>query len=55
MSANETTNTPPEKIVVISGDGKDLEISKVHNHLNVEKPNSEKPEKDKIVIPPQKH
>ncbi len=47
-------NQKPEKIVVVSGDGKDLDISKVHDHLKIEKPTSDNPEKDKIVIPPAK-
>ena len=43
-----------KKIVVVSGDGTELDISEVHNHLNIEKPNTDTPNKDKIVIPPKK-
>ena len=52
MSEEKETNQ--RKIVVVSGDGKDLDISKVHEHIKVEKPNSENPKKDQIVIPPAK-
>ena len=43
----------PQKIVVVSGDGK-IDISEVHDHLNVESPNSEDTNKKTIVIPPDK-
>lgn len=45
---------PSKHIVIVSGDGKDLDISKVYNHLNIEESNENKPEKDRIVIPPEK-
>lgn len=40
------------KIEIITGDGKDLEISPVYEHLEVEKPKDEK--KENIVIPEEK-
>lgn len=43
-----------KKIEVISGNGKDLDISKVYEHLNVDEPNSEVNSNNKIVIPPEK-
>ncbi len=43
-------------IKIVNGDGKDLEISPVYNHLNSSKPNTKKDKKDKeeIVIPEEK-
>lgn len=38
------------EIEVITGDGKDLNISPVYNHIDIEKPKQEK-EKKKIIIP----
>lgn len=40
------------KIEVINGNGDDLEISPVYDHLDIEKPNTEK--KKEIVIPKEK-
>ena len=41
-----------KEISVVKGNGKDLEISKVYDHLNVAKPKMKKDEpKDKIIIP----
>ena len=40
-----------QEIVVVSGDGKDLDISKVYNHLNIDDSNSEHPDKNTVVIP----
>ncbi len=42
----------PNKIVVVSGDGDNLDISEVHTHLNIEKPSTETPDDRTIVIPP---
>lgn len=42
-----------KKIEVITGDGKDLDISPVYQHLEVEKPKNEK--KENIVIPKEKN
>ncbi len=41
------------KIEVVTGDGKDLDISPVYKHLEVEKP-KEEIKKEKIVIPEEK-
>ncbi len=43
----------PKKIEVVSGDGKDLEISKVSSHLNIAKPKIKDADekKQEIVIP----
>ncbi len=41
-----------KKFEVVNGNGDDLEISPVYDHLDIEKPNMEK--KDKIVIPKEK-
>lgn len=54
MEQEKEQNKEHEKIVIVSGDGKDLDISKVYDHLNVEKPTSDTPDKNKIVIPPEK-
>jgi len=43
-----------KKIEVISGNGKDLDISKVYEHLKVDEPNSEVNDTNKIVIPSKK-
>lgn len=40
------------KIEVVNGNGDDLEISPVYDHLDIEKPNTEK--KKEIVIPKEK-
>ncbi len=42
-----------KKIKVVNGDGKDLDISPVYNHIDVEKPKDEK-KKENIVIPKEK-
>ena len=42
-----------KKIEVVNGDGKDLEISPVYEHLEVEKPKEEK-KKQNIIIPEEK-
>ncbi len=41
-----------QKIEVISGDG-NIDISEVHNHLNIESPVSEDSKRKTIVIPPE--
>ena len=38
------------KIEIISGDGKDLNISPVYDHINIEKPKEKKEKKD-VIIP----
>ncbi len=42
-----------KKIEVISGDGKNLNISPVYDHIDIERP-KEKKENKKIVIPKEK-
>ncbi len=42
-----------KKIEVVNGDGKDLDISPVYKHLEVEKPKEEK-KKGNIIIPEEK-
>ena len=42
-----------KKIEIISGNGKDLDISPVYDHIDIEKPKEEK-EKKKIIIPQDK-
>ena len=46
-------NMDKKEIEVVNGDGKDLDISPVYDHIDIEKPNKEK-EKKKIVIPEEK-
>lgn len=40
---------PEKKIEIVSGDGKDLKISPVYEHLEIEKP--KKKEKQEVIIP----
>ena len=42
-----------KKIEIVSGNGKDLNISPVYDHIDIEKPKKEK-EKKKIIIPDNK-
>ncbi len=42
-----------KKIEVVTGDGKDLDISPVYQHLEVEKPKDKK-KKENIIIPEEK-
>lgn len=42
-----------KKIEIISGNGKDLNISPVYDHIDIEKPKKEN-EKKKIIIPQDK-
>lgn len=42
-----------KEIEIISGNGKDLNISPVYDHIDIEKPNIKK-EKKKIIIPKNK-
>ena len=39
-----------KKIEIVSGNGKDLNISPVYDHIDIEKPKEEK-EKKNIIIP----
>ena len=42
-----------KKIEIINGDGKELNISPVYDHIDIERPDKGK-EKKKIVIPEEK-
>ncbi len=42
-----------KKIEIVSGNGKDLNISPVYDHIDIEKPKDDK-EKKKVVIPKEK-
>ena len=42
-------------IEVVTGDGKDLNISQVYNHIATDKPKSAKQNKKNIVIPKSKN
>ena len=42
-----------KKIKVVSGDGKNLDISPVYEHLEIEKPKEDKKRKN-IVVPEEK-
>lgn len=42
-----------KKIEIVTGNGKDLNISPVYNHIDIEKPKKEK-DKKKIIIPGKK-
>lgn len=45
----------PKKIEVVDGNGKDLEISPVYDHLTIGKPKTKEDEKGKkIIIPEEK-
>ena len=39
-----------KKIEIVNGNGKDLNISPVYDHIDIQKPKEEK-EKKKIIIP----
>lgn len=43
-----------KKIEVITGNGKNLDISPVYQHIEVEKPKDEDGKKEDIVIPEEK-
>ena len=54
MDEYENENEPKKKeIEVIQGDGDDLNISPVYDHIDIEKPDKEK-EKREIIIPEEK-
>ena len=44
----------PKNIEIIPGDGKGLNISPVYDHIDIEKPKTDK-EKKKIIIPGDKN
>ncbi len=43
-----------KKITVVTGDGNDLEISEVREHLNVAKPKTKDNKDKKIIVPEEK-
>lgn len=43
----------PKKIEVVNGDGKDLDISPVYDHIDIENPRKNK-ENKKIIVPEEK-
>lgn len=45
-------NDTPKEIKIVSGDGKDLEISPVYKHLPIQKPKSK--DKKDVIIPKEK-
>ncbi len=42
------------EIEIITGDGKDLDISPVYNHIKIDKPDNKKNKNKKVVIPKSK-
>ena len=42
------------KIKIVPGKGENINISDVQEHLNIEKPDDENIEKDKIIVPNKK-
>ena len=44
----------PKKIEVVNGDGKELEISPVYEHLNIAKPKTKEEKNKKIIVPQEK-
>jgi hypothetical protein len=49
----EFMETVQRKIEIVNGDGKDLEISPVYDHLNIAKPKTKDNEKEKKIIVPE--
>lgn len=43
-----------KKITVVTGDGNDLDISEVREHLNVAKPKTKDNKDKKIIVPKEK-
>jgi len=50
---NEKQNEERKEIRVVSGDPKDLDISPVYDHIEIEKPTKEK-KKQTIIVPEEK-
>lgn len=44
----------PKEIEIINGDGKELNISPVYEHLSIAKPKTKEEKKKEIVIPKEK-
>lgn len=53
-NSDSSEKNTDKKIEIVAGDGKDLDISKVYNHINIESPEDEVKKKEKIVIPESK-
>lgn len=51
MSEENENKEKEKEIEVINGNGKDLEISPVYNHVKIDKVNNNPDKKQKIVIP----
>lgn len=52
---NENPNKTNEDIEVINGDGTDLDISPVYDHIKIDKPDNTTDKKQQIVIPERKN
>ena len=50
---DEKSELEKKEIEVVNGNGKDLDISPVYDHIDIERPDKEK-EKKKIFIPEEK-
>lgn len=44
----------PKKIEIVNGDGKDLEISEVREHLKIARPKTKEEKAKKIIVPEEK-
>lgn len=49
-----SSNKPKKNIKVVNGNGDNLEISPVLNHIPISKPKIDKKDESKIVIPQEK-
>ncbi len=44
----------PKKIEIVNGDGKELEISEVYEHLKIARPKTKEEKGRKIIVPEEK-
>lgn len=44
----------PKQIEIVNGDGKNLDISPVYEHLSIQKPKAKDEKKKEIIIPKEK-
>ena len=51
---SEEEKKKKKEIEVVQGDGKDLEISAVFDHIKIDKPDKQKERNQKIIIPEKK-
>jgi len=51
---NDENEEEKKEIEIVTGDGKDLEISPVYNHIKIDKTNNQPDKKQKIIIPEDK-